>query len=274
MRALGFSLILLATPLFPAAAQHWKAPGELTRLNWGSVYVLVSADTTRGVQVSAITSHFNYIGNSESYLGWFDPVQVAPWLAKAIAVVKYDGMPASDSARALETPALGSNDGGGLIMRRVRRLSTWDRKVALIFASSRGKGWAVSAQRDEALAFLQALSVEAEKSRLVPAPADTASGLVMPLDLDEAPSRLDGPPLLWPATHSGEAGKSGEVLLQYIIGVNGRAESNSFEAIWFDDARFVDAAVRTVAESRFSPGKVNGQPVRTVVRQFVFFKTR
>lgn len=272
MRTTILVTLLLAAPLTSAGAQHWKGAAETTRLNWGTVYVLVGADTTRGVEVRAMTSRTNYDGLSRSYFGGFDPALVEPWLAEANAVVTYSGAPTSDSARALETPALGASDGSGLILRRARHKNKWDSDVALIFAPSIGKGWAISARHDEALAFLQALQLEEVRSRLVPVAADTSSGLIDCFNLDEPPARLSGPDLVWP-NFGGEPTRSTEVLLEYVIGADGRAEPNSFVAIWFEDPHFVDAAVKAVTGSKFRPGMVHGQPVRTLVRQPVIFST-
>jgi hypothetical protein len=264
--------LLLLAPLGSAAAQHWQPSTDATRLNWGTVNVLVSGNPTRGVQIRAMTSGVNYDGTAKRYSAGFDPELVEPWLNEANAVVTYNHPPTSDSTRALETPPLSAIDGSRLVVRRKRKKNGWESDVSLIFlAPAGGHSWSISAERKEATQFLQALLLAETKSGMSAQADDNAMQLVNSLELDQGPVMLSHPPLNFPAASSPGTPRQDEVWLEYIVGADGIPEPDSFVAVWFDDPRFVDEAVKVIAQARFQPGMVNGHPARALVSQpFVF----
>ena len=64
--------------------------------------------------------------------------------------------------------------------------------------------------------------------------------------------------LLW-------AGIGGEVVVSFIIGVDGRPEMERVDVISASDARFVPAALRGLRAMRFRPAQLDGRPVRVRV---------
>lgn len=64
--------------------------------------------------------------------------------------------------------------------------------------------------------------------------------------------------LLW-------AGIGGEVVVTFIIGVDGRPEMDKVDVISASDARFVPAALRGLRAMRFRPAQLDGRPVRVRV---------
>ena len=68
------------------------------------------------------------------------------------------------------------------------------------------------------------------------------------------------------------AGIQGEVSLRFIVGTNGRVESNSFEVISSPNPAFVDAVKRALLTTRYRPAEVGGKAVRQLVEQSFTFK--
>jgi hypothetical protein len=64
------------------------------------------------------------------------------------------------------------------------------------------------------------------------------------------------------------------VTIRFVIGIDGKPERASFRTISYSDPRFVDAAIATLIHSRYTPGRLNGVPVRTSVVQTVTFDGR
>jgi protein TonB len=74
------------------------------------------------------------------------------------------------------------------------------------------------------------------------------------------------PPLLQ------QAGISGAVELQFIIDTLGRVEPGSVKVLSSTHDPFAEAAMNTIVESRFRPGRQRGEPIRQLVRQRVRFE--
>jgi protein TonB len=68
------------------------------------------------------------------------------------------------------------------------------------------------------------------------------------------------------------AGVSGEVLLRFIVGTNGRVEPGSIEVVSTPHQAFVDAVRTALLATRFRPAEVGGHAVRQLVEQSFSFK--
>lgn len=66
----------------------------------------------------------------------------------------------------------------------------------------------------------------------------------------------------------------GRVILQYVVGRDGRAEPASIRAILSDGDALLEEARRVILGSRFEPGQSCGAAVRQLVRQSIGFKPR
>lgn len=66
-------------------------------------------------------------------------------------------------------------------------------------------------------------------------------------------------------------GVTGQVKLQYVVGVNGRAEPGSVKVISTTNPAFADPAVETINKCTFKPAKMKGTAVRQLVEQNVRF---
>ncbi|HXF96723.1 MAG TPA: energy transducer TonB [Gemmatimonadales bacterium] len=98
---------------------------------------------------------------------------------------------------------------------------------------------------------------------------------VVPAQLaDERPELLAAPPLSYPE-HLRRLGIEGRVVMEVVVDTLGRVEPESVRIFQAGDPGFADAVRRVLAEARFRPARVQGRPVRVLVRiPFEFRLTR
>ena len=90
---------------------------------------------------------------------------------------------------------------------------------------------------------------------------------------DTRPSLLHLGVLAYPP-EAGARGLQGWVVLDAIVGPDGRAEEHSARVVALSDSIFLESAERSLMASEFSPARKNGVPVRALIRQPIFFRIR
>lgn len=70
-----------------------------------------------------------------------------------------------------------------------------------------------------------------------------------------------------------QAGIQGAVTVTYIVDSSGFVEPGSIRIVSADRPAFAEAVVASVAQARFTPGRVHGRAVRVLVRQVIRFAT-
>jgi hypothetical protein len=117
--------------------------------------------------------------------------------------------------------------------------------------------------------------------KVQPMPALELSALRTPPSASEGPALDDTVDTRPSLVHSGRlkfpssalhAGLQGWVVLDAIIGVDGRPESGSVRAVALSDSVFLSPALSSIERSTFLPGTKNGAPVRVLVRVPVLFR--
>jgi hypothetical protein len=269
-------LALLLCLAEPCHAQTWHADSSVRQFAWGPVNVLVIADSNTGTGLWAGTSSIDYHGARHEFRAWFNPESLITWLDQAHAVVFHDLQTGiSDSIPELRTVPLMSADSSQLVLLREREKSRWDDRAKLVFLAKPGQPlWSIAMKAEEANALLEAMFVQGSRSHLKPAvPVDRNS---QPPIVPASSALLGdaGPTLLSVGRVSPPrelAGVSGEVWLLYLIGTNGEAEPGGIRVMFYSNPGFVDAAIRAIQDSRFTPGMLQGIPVRTLASQRVTF---
>ncbi len=89
--------------------------------------------------------------------------------------------------------------------------------------------------------------------------------------VDELPERLSGPALRYPSRLR-RAGIEGAVVLEFIVGLDGRVETNSIVSGEGVRSEFVDAATQLIRKSIYRPGRIAGTRVRVRVQQRIRFR--
>jgi protein TonB len=65
---------------------------------------------------------------------------------------------------------------------------------------------------------------------------------------------------------------TGQVLMRFVVGTDGRVEPGSFEVISSPEKAFSDAVRTAIMSTRFRPAEVGGRAVRQLVEQSFTFK--
>lgn len=271
-RAIFFSVILSSgfAGLAPAQSGHrWKPDPHAVQFAWVSANVVVTATDSDGVAVWAFTTRARDGRQNHDYHEQFDPELLLAWLNQAHVVAAYRERPApADSAPELHTAPLAGRDGGRLALARTRIHGAWSDRIEFVFDdSTSARPWSIGATRAQADSLIMSLFTRAALSRLIPhaTPPDAVT-----------PSTDDRPPILIrpgsrPPLPSDLQGQNMRVLMQFVIGTDGRPEADSFVAEFYDDPRLADIAYKTFMDSRYEPGRLDGKPVRVMVRQGVSY---
>lgn len=274
-RGVLLCLLLLGIPGY-LTAQAWAPDTTFRRLDWGTVNLLVGADTLCGVSLWAETSSLHYTGTKREYISSFNPTVVLPWLDRASALLSTEVPPSANSV-GLETPPLIARDSSRLVLVRGRDKARWSRRVRLLFLPAHGGApWTIRASREQMREFLKLFFSRAVRSRYVPDSARPRQN--NPLEAVSEDSAMDSPPVLisrppldFPATLPGRP-QEDEVWLQFLLRKDGTPDPDSFVALLYHDRAFVEAAVRCLSQARYSPGFMHGEPIAVVVNQHVIFR--
>lgn len=269
-------LLLLLAVLSPgrAAAQTWHRDTTAQRLDWGTVNILIRADTLEGVEVLARTSATLYQDTQRSFDARFRPDSALAWLNQANAILQATSKPDSTTL-GLETPALQDGDSNRLVIIRPRDQYGWDNHIRLVFLPpGQGTAWSIRAPLDEAENLLQTLFHQAVRSRFVPDSArpHDANAILTERELKNAaaPALLHKPPLQYPERLRKQR-VPGEVWLQFILREDGTPDPASFVALLYNDSAFVNSAVRCLTAAKFRPARLDGRPVRVLIEERVIF---
>jgi protein TonB len=89
-------------------------------------------------------------------------------------------------------------------------------------------------------------------------------------DLDEPAQVIFQPAPRYPAILE-EAGVSGAVALQFVIGPQGKVEPASVEVMQSTDSAFIQAALESILQTSFRPARFRGHAVRQLATQTIRF---
>ncbi len=267
MRRLFLLLIALALP-GTLSAQHRLG----TRLDWGTVEVLLYPSTDRGLQVSFWTTGQAGVQRGRGLAGGFEPESVFAWINAADQVIHPVVRPSGPTV-VLSTRVLRSASGDSIRIFRRAKKDHWEDRVILAL-DERGNGadrFAIRARPAEATALIEGMQREAglsgyDKDSVAASVARTDSLPMLQGRVDTPPALVEVGPRSYP-----DRSISGKVFLEFFIREDGAVEPSSIHAIFADDDRLVDPARTMVAASRFTPALANGRPVGVTVRQAVNF---
>ena len=68
------------------------------------------------------------------------------------------------------------------------------------------------------------------------------------------------------------SGTEGQVIAQFVVNQNGRADPNTFRVVSSTHRLFSDAVSRALPQMRFKPATIRGNPVSQLVQQLFVFK--
>jgi hypothetical protein len=265
----GATLIAFGCLLAPPALFSQQCGAGTSTFEWHTIHVAVAATDSYGVALQAFTSAALYQGTPHHFSGYFDPDSAANWVAAAARVAEASGR-ADPGVGLLQTPALFSTDGSHLVARRTAKHGKWTGDVAIVMISRHDSaGFQLITPGKEADTLFRALFGRALQSHLVAGGA----GSKINLDglLDSPPAVIHAGTVAFPEAPDGMV-RDGEVVTQFVVGVDGRPDMSTFCAIATDGPEFTAAAHEAVLHTQFTPGMLHGAPVRTRVMQNVEFR--
>jgi hypothetical protein len=271
-RALPLALLALFATT-PCLGQDSQADSTVRQFAWGPVNVLVIADTVSGLGIWAATSSTEFTGERREFAARFNPDSLDRWLNQAHAVITHGSDADSGSTTTLRTAPLVAVDSLAIVVLREREASRWSDRTELVFlGKDRRPVWSVAATSSEVNDFVTSVFVQATRSRLVTANRSPHMATAAASSHGDRAPRLIRAGLMRPPKSL--AGISARVTFRFVIGTDGKPERGSIRTVTYSDSRFVDAAIATIMDSRFSPGELNGVPVRVTVVQGVTFDGR
>jgi beta-lactamase regulating signal transducer with metallopeptidase domain len=150
----------------------------------------------------------------------------------------------------------------------IERRSSLARRITIMTARPRLR----VAQACVALAVVGAFALLACETPVPSQASDDAQLMVVLVEpaydeasVDEPPERISSPPVEYPKLLM-DAGIEGHVLLQAIVGVDGKVEPGSVEILESTHRAFDLPSKSLLERTVFRPGKVNGEPVRVMIQ--------
>jgi hypothetical protein len=250
-------LLLLACLLAAGAPLEAQPPRVVYHLGVPLADLSIAADTVSGLAVIMQPSvRTKQAKVPDAGFVWlrFHPDSAFDWLNSAVAAIRTPV--AGDAAEGIQwSRSLRPVDGKGAIaVGRGRKKGALQKTHWLAIADS-VTGWRFELSGREADSLLQLMLAAGAQSRLDSAAAALEESAV------EVPVRVLHQPALE------RRGWQGRVLVEFVVGVDGRAEPESFVAYLVSEPRLVAPAREMILASRFAPAQSGGQPVRQRVRQ-------
>jgi TonB family protein len=104
----------------------------------------------------------------------------------------------------------------------------------------------------------------------LPLGIEPAAGVYQEADLSDSPVLLHFPRPQYPAGLR-LAGMGGSVVVSYVIDATGRVEMGSVRIVFADHPALAESVRASLVAAAFRPGRIRGNPVRTLVRQTIRF---
>jgi len=268
----GVAVLWLVGVGLPGQSRTPPGPAEF---RWATVDARVFPDTANGVEVvfftrpqlapTGTTVPFVYLDQT------FEPADVARWVASAESLL---AVPASAPARRPLT--LVGRDSSLLVVAWGESMSQPSRAYLAIYPrpdSTDSKPLDVGIDTADLRSFLDTLGAKARLSHVAPNLPARDARVLSANAVGEKPEILSGPPATYPEQLR-LRGIQGWVLLQAVVDTQGRVEPASLRVISYTDPGFMPVARAQLLQTRFRPARLDGQPVRVLVRVPINFTLR
>jgi protein TonB len=107
--------------------------------------------------------------------------------------------------------------------------------------------------------------------RIVSAPTDSSRAVFNAVEVDELPELVGDLRLRYPLGLE-RAGVSGVVVLEYVVGSDGRVNPGSVRALSSSHPAFFQAALEALRDARFKPARRWGRSIAVLVQQRIRFR--
>lgn len=260
----GLLIGLILAAASSALAQRPLGPGAQFR--WGSVDVLVAADSGGGVLLWATTTGdgTQIFGHQKQYFDFFDPDSAGLWAVAAETFL--DSSPPSHAyASEWFYPHLLTGRAGVVLFMGFHWTGErWDDQPTLYFAGPGGRDpIALRGFRPMLRDFCRQILAQARLSSAAP----SATGAEMKGNEGDSilvtlsPALRDRPPRMSYPAALREEDASGMVWATFLVDTTGLIRGGSFRALLSDHPALTDYVRHWVQGLRFVPGRMGGRPV-------------
>lgn len=245
--------LLLASFLLQAGPAVGQQAPVLVRYPLRLVELSVLADSSYGLELVVLPAADSERGKDGAPI-WlrFEPDSVLGWLNRAAAALRFPA--AGGPTDVIQwSPTLHPFHGpGGFLLGRHRKKGALQKDHWLAVADST-PGWLADIAAQEADSILHLFLALAGQARL-----DTSTSAALDASqVDQAASVV-----LQPKPRG-----RGRLVVQYIVGTDGRVEPASVLVLAASSAELEREALAQLQATAFAPARRGGQPVRQVVRQ-------
>jgi len=250
-------LLAVLALLFGAPVVHAQQPSPVFDLPLELADLSVAADTISGVAVIMLPS-VTTKQKKDGYV-WlrFHPDSALEWINAAVAAIRTPVTTGQSEGIQWSRTLVPVNGRGAMALGRSRKKGNLQKTHWLAIADS-VTGWRFElsgAQADSLLRLLLSAATQSRIDTTQSAPLDE-SGTDVPVRIEHQPKPVS-------------RGRTGRVLAQWVVGVDGLMEPGSFTTFLASDPHLAAEALETVRRSRFRPAERGGKPVRQLtVRLF------
>jgi hypothetical protein len=258
-QSVSVTLALCVAISGPLQSQGFR---RVALVSFESLDVGVVSDTIAGLQVFATTKanrHHPYTRQRFSWLR-FDPSHVQAWLPAAQATLSA-APSASESGLAVWTLPIRHiiDEYGSMAVGRNYADGSGSSTYWLLISDSASR-WQVEIGRAEVDSLFRLLALLAPLSRL----DSTLPG-------GRLRDTVDTPVTFRGRLRLKRQPEMGSVVVQYVVGVNGRADPQSVLVLLASNKRLVDPARRAIHRFRFTPATRGGKPVPQLITHPLVF---
>ena len=259
----------LAIPLLLTVTSMSSNPRPV-RLDWGSLNILLMADSTRGTLVWAASRAQS---NDRNFVAYVEPADAYTWTQELRQFLALR-LTTADTGTFRASPVLRSKRGDGIYFVRLKRKDRWlDERFLVLQGASRTRGQLlIEGTERNAIEFLEALESVNMLALAMPRSqqVDTIP-IANPADIGGSPVVQKNPP---PVRYPGLArrdGKDGDVWLSFVVNASGAVDSSSIQVLLSDGPEFESSVVSALVRTQFTPARLGDTPVpMRVFQQFSF----
>jgi TonB family protein len=237
-------------------------PSKSVNLNWSSLSLVLSPNVG-GVYVWAESGENE--ARRRTFADDLDPAEVREWVSSARSFLATE-LAARDTGTTRLSPVITGLDGGKIYLARRREQKGWVNDPILVFLPDGEKARPILAKMESksvlaVLDSLERLSRDASPARSLK--LHDSTGAEIKTDAN-AYLRQGSTPPAYPEAERLE-NHTGMVLLQFVIGVDGRVDFPTIQVLHSTSPAFLESTLRAVTAFRFNPATFNGKPVRQLV---------
>ena len=268
MRRLHLALPFLLT-VAPASISPSARP---VRLDWGSLNIVMMADSSRGTLIWG-SSRGDARTKGREFVSYIDPADGYAWTRQLREFLTLR-LTSADTGNFRASPVLRSNAGDWIYLVRLKRDGRWtdERFIVLQGASqSEERQLLIEGKEQNAIEFLETLESVNTQALSMPSPRLDSIPVANPADTGTCPVVQRNPPRVRYPAHYREDGRDGDVWLSFVVTAAGAVDSSSIETLLSDGEAFESTVRSAVARTRFTPGRRNGEPISMrVFQRFAF----